>query len=159
MAFPVVYDIGIAAYWWVMETSPKNVDHNAVLRDTTHRNHYQNVVMPKMKGNSSMMGGYGNQAAAQGFDFGSASSWLWWNTGQLIASLSIAAFYIYILVAIIVDAVNDADGKYTTTTSLLSANYNLYIFITMNSVYLAIAVCKTLFIRYVLEYFNPLEDA
>lgn len=154
MSFPVVYDIAIAAYWWVMETSPKVVDHAAILRETTHKNHYRNVVQPK---SNNSMGGYGGQP--QGFDIGSASSWLYWNTGQLLATFAVAGFYIYILIAIIIAAVDDADGKYVTTTSQLGQNYNIYVFFTLNSAYLVIAVLKSLFIRYVLEYFNPLDDS
>lgn len=38
------------------------------------------------------------------------SSWLFWNTGQLILTFGVFGFYVYILIAIIIDAVNDSTG-------------------------------------------------
>jgi len=73
---------------------------------------------------------------------GDFNAWTIWNSGMLIFSFATAAFYAYIIVAIIVAVMDDESGTYNESTALLNESYNMWIFFALNSIYFVFALLK-----------------
>jgi len=144
MAFPVIFDVIVVAVMYVELFTPKVVNQNAIMATTVHPKYYQmNVYNGDIEG----------KVAENEWN-----AWTIWNTANLVLSALLVGFYVYIIIAIIVAAVDDESGLYSSTTALLNEDYNMYIFYALNTIYLLVSAAKFSIGQLVIESFNVLDE-
>lgn len=106
MAFPIIYDIVVVSAHMIVTFTPKVNRQDEILNTTDHPEFYQEYV-------------YRTDLGIEDFAEVEWNAWTVWNCAQLILSAAEFLFYVYIIIAVIIDGI-EGFGKFNPTSSLLN---------------------------------------
>lgn len=85
------------------------------------------------------------------------NTWTIWKIVDVVVSAAVFVFYVYILIAIIIDGI-DGIGTYNADTSLVNEPWNFWIFFVLNCIAWSLSATKIVLGVITLEKFSEFDE-